>query len=296
MKRPGGQRRQPRRPGGRHRAPVVALTVLAALLGGCSSAPAQTGTSTSPSASAAQQAPTPSATSPAPTPAPDMRELAQRMNAAAKAKRTAQVLFTTGSATTMKGAIRYHGNGADVAVTVTDTSGKHVKIVVIGSVGYLATGEKFLGKTWVKISSTSKDAVSKANAQALTTLSTSLDLSGQLAKARDAKIESSSPAELDGVPMTRYVVTISERDYLDQLPSTTLTPAQRRQIAARLKGAHGRTVLYVDDADLLRRAESTLVGGKAPVPASVVTYSHWGEPVEISAPPTSDTVDASALG
>jgi len=292
-----GERPRPGGAGGGRRAPVIAVTVLAALLGGCSSpAPAPTGTSTSPSASAVQQAPTPSAPSPGPKSASDLRELTRRMNAAARAKRTAQVLFTTGSATTMKGAIRYRGNGADVAVTVTDASGKHVKILVVDSVGYIAPGQKILGKTWVKISRTGKDPLSKANSQAMTTLSRSLDVSSQLAKARDAKIESSSPAELDGVRMTRYIVTLSERDFLDQLTSVTLTPAQRRQIAAQFKGARGRSVLYVDDGDLLRRVESTMVGGKAPVSAGVVTYSHWGEPVEISAPPASDTVDASVLG
>jgi hypothetical protein len=194
------------------------------------------------------------------------------------------VEFDSGSAATMSGSIRYHDAGADISVT-TDAAGQHVTLVLVNGVGYVATGQKFQGKSWAKISRKGKDPLSRALGPALTTLSSALDVSSQLANEPDAKIVSSSASRLAGAPVTRYKVTMSERDLLAQLSIVGLTDALRRQLAAQFKGAHGESVLYVDGDDLLLRAESRVVGGKAPDTTSAISYSGWGEPVDISAPP-----------
>jgi hypothetical protein len=278
---------------------AVAATTLAALLAGCSSSsPASSAGATSGAASGQQASgsasgPASGAASPG-RPAANLRELAQRTSAAAKAKSTALVDFTSGSVSTMSGAIRYHGNGADLAVS-TNAGGQQVKLVLVNGVAYVATGQKIQGKTWAKISGQGKDPLSRALGPALSTLSTSLDVSKQLAKEPDAKVTSSSNAQLDGIPVTKYTVTMSGSDLVAQLSGLTMTDAQRKQLQAQFAGARGESVLYVDGADLLRRAESKVTGGKVPATASVVSYSHWGEPVDISAPPASDTVDAATL-
>jgi hypothetical protein len=272
----------------------LTATTVAAFLAGCSSAGSASSTASA-DAARAQQAPASSGTtSAAPTPATDVAELGQRLSAAAKAKSTARVRFASGSLTTMSGSIRYHGAAADMSVT-TDAAGQHLRLVLVNGVGYVATGQKIQGKSWAKISGKGKDPLSRALGPALRTLSTSLDVSRQFAKAPDAKIVSSSASRLDGVAVTKYTVTMSERDLLAQLSAFGLTGEQRDRVAAQFKGAHGESVLYVDGDGLLRRAESKVVGGRAGATTSVVTYSRWGEPVDISAPPASDTVDAAAL-
>jgi hypothetical protein len=268
---------------------ALGLTALLAACSGSASSAASAGTSAS-----SQQSSSSSGASAA-KPAGDLKELAERMSAAAKAKSTAQVALTTGSVATMNGAIRYRGNAADMSVT-TNAGGQQIKLVLVDGVAYVSTGQRIQGKSWAKISGTGKDPLSRALGPVLTTLGTSMDVSQQLAKEPDAKIVSSSSTQLGGVPVTKYTVSVSERDLLAQLSGFGLTDTQRAQLEAQFKGAHGESVLYVDGADLMRRAENKVVGGKAPSTQSVVTYSHWGDPVDISAPPTSDTIDASALG
>jgi hypothetical protein len=272
----------------------LTATAVAAFLAGCTSAGSTSSAASTGSASAPQGSASSSTTGAASAPARNLRELARRMSAATKVKSTARVEFDTGSVATMSGSIRYHGAGADMSVT-TDAAGQHVKLVLVNGVGYVATGQKIQGKSWARISRKGKDPLSRALGPALTTLSGNLDVSRQLAKEPDAKIVSSSASRLGGVPVTRYKVTLSERDLLAQLSAFGLTDALRAQVAAQFRGAHGESVLYVDGDDLLLRAESRVVGGRAPDTTSVVTYSGWGEPVEISAPPASDTVDAAAL-
>jgi hypothetical protein len=63
-----------------------------------------------------------------------------------------------------------------------------------------------------------------------------------------------------------------------------------------LKGARGTSTLYLDGNDLPLRAESLVTGTAKSDTATVVTYSGWGEPVTITAPPAADVVDPEALG
>jgi hypothetical protein len=84
----------------------------------------------------------------------------------------------------------------------------------------------------------------------------------------------------------------SEKALLAQLDKFAATPALRDTLRAQFKGAHGESVLWISDDNLPLRVDSRVVGGKTPQTTTTITYSDWGKPVSIAAPPASDTVSA----
>jgi hypothetical protein len=282
----------------------VALAGLAGALAvgltacGGSGAPASANSSgtTPAAASASSSAPAPSTSSSSASPTevavPSLADLTTRMTSAARSKSTAR-LVTTSSATSgaqSTGAIRFRASGVDFAAT-TLAAGRTVKMVFIGGAAYMNVGEPYQGKHWLHIAPGGSDPLSKALSPILTQLSTSLDIKSQLAAAKGSKITSAKRTQLGGVPATHYTLVSTEAALLAQLDKFAPTPALRKTLRSQFKGAHAESELWLGEGDLPLRVDSRVVGASVPASTTSVTYSDWGKPVTISAPPRSDVVD-----
>jgi hypothetical protein len=154
-------------------------------------------------------------------------------------------------------------------------------------------GEKYQGKSWLRLGAGGRDPLSKALGPILQQVSKGLDLRSQIAAAQGTKVTSAERTTVGGVSATKYTVVSTPQAFLAQLDKFATTPELRKQLHAQYKGARSEAVMWVGDDDLPLRIDSRVVGGKAPASTTSVTYSDWGKPVTISAPPRGDVVDLS---
>jgi hypothetical protein len=218
-------------------------------------------------------------------------QLALRVTSAARAKQTAH-LAMSGPTQDATGAIRYTSSGVDIAMTAALPGGKKMQMVIIRSTAYMNVGEPYQGKNWIRIAPGGSDPLSKVLGPLLAKLGSGLDLDKQLAGVKGSTITAATRTDLGGVPATKYTLVSSESALMAQLDTFASTPALRDTLRAQFKGAHGESVMWVSDEGLPLRVDSRVVGGKAPQSTTTVTYSDWGKPVSIAAPPASDTVNA----
>ena len=155
-------------------------------------------------------------------------------------------------------------------------------------------GEKYQGKSWLRISPQGKDPLSKALAPVFKQVSTNLDVGTQVANAKGSTITGTTRTELEGQPVTKYAVTQTPEAFLAQLDIFATTPELRERLRKQFKGAYTETQIWLSDDDLPVRYETRVVGGSAPATTTSITYSDWGKPVTISAPPRNDVVDLGA--
>jgi hypothetical protein len=223
---------------------------------------------------------------------PSATELTLRVTSAAKARGTARLTMTPGTTgQRATGVMRFKTSGVDFAMTVGLPGGKSMKMVVVGGTAYMNVGEKYQGKHWIRIVPGGSDPLSKALGPMLAQLGTGLDLDTQLAGVKDAKITAATRATLGGAPITKYTLVSGEKSLLAQLDKLAATPELRDTLRTQFKGAHAESVMWIGDDNLPRRVDSRVVGGKIPGTSTTVTYSDWGKPVSISAPPRTDTVN-----
>ena len=190
--------------------------------------------------------------------------------------------------------IRFGATTTDMALDLLGSTA--TKVVVLKGTVYFGAGRPVGGKHWIKIDPSGKDRVSRAVAPLLSSMTGNLDATAQLAHMPDAKLVSATAATVDGTPVTKYVVTMTERDLLSVAEAFRLPAEVAKATAAALKGTRGTSTLYLDENDLPLRAESVVTGTAKGNSATLVTYSGWGQPVTIVAPPAGDVVDPKALG
>ncbi len=289
----------------RARRTTLPLAVAAAVtlgLAGCGGSPTSSAARNSPSGAAAASSPATAASSPAASApasgkpvATSMAELSTRITAAAKAKGTARLTSeSSGPASTRStGVQRFGRSGLEFSVT-TSAGGRTVKMIFVGGAAYMNVGEKYQGKSWLRISPRGTDPLSKALAPLLTQLGTSLDVGSQVANAKGSTITGTTRTDLDGKAVTKYSVVQSPEAFQAQLDKFATTPEMRAQLRKQFKGASTETQLWVGDDDLPARYETRVVGGSAPETTTTVSYSDWGKPVTISAPRPADVVDLAA--
>jgi hypothetical protein len=164
-------------------------------------------------------------------------------------------------------------------------------MVFVGGAAYMNIGEKYQGRSWLRIRPGGSDPLSKALGPVLSQLSTSLDLKTQLTGTKDSKVTGATRTQLAGVPATRYTLVTSEKALLAQLEKIATSPEMRNALRTQFKGAHAESVLWIGDDALPLRVDSRVVGGATPGATTTVTYTDWGKPVRISAPPRSQVVD-----
>jgi hypothetical protein len=225
-----------------------------------------------------------------------MVELSTRILAAANSRGTVRLTSeSTGGSSVgrLTGVRRVDGSGLEFSVTTT-AGGRTLKMIWVDDAAYMNVGRKYQGKNWVRISPEGKHPLSKALAPVFGRIGASLDVGSPVRDAQGSTITGATRAELNGRPVTKYTVVQSEQAFAAQLDEFATTPELRAQLRKQFKGARGETQMWLGDDDLPLRYETRVVGGTAPGTTTTVTYSDWGKPVTISAPPRSDVVDLSA--
>lgn len=285
----------------RPRALFVAALVAAALAG-CAQ---QTGAPpASGSASPTSAAPT------TPAAAADTHALAQQIKTATAGLPTVTVALQTkvagaGNATArFAGAVRMAPAArAGMDLTMTTSEGGKTgtgRVVVVNRVFYVQQkGEELVpGKTWLRMSRADLAALTDpAAAQLKATLQ-------QLFDQLDQSLGGVSPADnlvllekgkLTGAPKTETVVGETLTQYSGTTQASALTGEQQYAQLSDLGVTQLAWVISVDGKGLPRRFTLTLPI-KTVRTVTTATYSKWGEPVSITAPPAAQVATFSDLG
>jgi len=205
---------------------------------------------------------------------------------------TLSATVTSGVETaTMSGSgdFRNNPNVGDLAISVTD-AGKtaHMREILDGSTIYMTSdlfaGQLPDGKTWLKLDLEKAMKPLGLDFAALSSQSPTDALTRLRAAGSVTKV---GPATVDGVATTHYSVILD----LDRVAKLT-------------KGlqnvSYGPVEVWVDEQGLVRRMHLTSVqGDSAGTPQAVLemtmTLSNYGEPVTVTPPADSSTVDLTDL-
>lgn len=262
---------------------ITALALSGALaLGACGSTDADTGTK----AGTSQEAPAAASAKVGDT--VDLAELGAKSSAAVKAKRTSHMTMDLGSEGTAEADVDYSGASPKMAMSMT-TSGEKLQIVYIDKVMYMG-GESFAemsgGKKWIKIDPNGKDMMSQMMGPMLGQMESSVsNPAGELANLKGVK------------------ATVSKVDASGTTYAVKLTPEQIKEMvknqAAGIPGVSEDSLKKMIESnqmpdgltyDLTIDAEglpSTIVTGMKGATVKM-TYSKWGEPVDVKAPAASE--------
>lgn len=269
-----------------NRSTVGALAVAGALaLGACGSAtttePGTTATSSGASTSAAAEGS--GGQSVAVGDVVPLAELAEKSAAAVKAKGTAHISQSAGGQQVSTGQIDYSGSVPRMAMTMS-AEGQEVEIVYTDGVMYMG-GAQFAalagGKAWIKVDPDGTDQLSTMMAPTLRQMESSMTSPAEQLTAFGDVDATVSAVEGD---RTTYAVKLTQ----EQL---------KKSVEAAAKGLPGG----LNEAAVSQLPDGlsytmTVGAGALPLemvvdmPGSVMTmtYSKWGEPVTISAPPASE--------
>lgn len=262
---------------------AVATAVLGAALAlsGCGSEPeATTDAGSTSSSSPARATPSPSPLSGA--------EALQAVNQATADQQSVQFFLSTsgaGQEITGTGSLQQDGKSFLLGMTMGLPGTGELETVVTPEAFYLKPPPEAglpPGKTWVKFSADGKDQISKAFGAAIGQVRDSVDpRQGFAALQKTATVSEGVPDTVDGLEMTKYVVTVDLRK------AAALASAELRQQYRVLRRSGVKTVtstMWVDQAQLPYRLVSDIPVGGSSVSTSV-TYTKWGEPVDIAVPP-----------
>jgi hypothetical protein len=239
------------------------------------------------------------ATTGAAQPAPKvttLADLAQLVSSRTAAEHTAHATMnvtSAGQSITGQGDVSFAGKASKVQMAMTIPSLGDLNMVLVGSTMYMQLPQSLIKteKPWVKVDANGTDAASKALAAVVSQEQQSLDPSQILSQiAPGGKILSHSQATVDGQPATHYVVSV---DTAKMLQSPKITPQMKQML--QTEGAALPPTLNYDiwiNSDNLpvkfSLKENVTIKGSAPQQVAIVgTYTDWGKPVDISAPPAS---------
>ncbi len=186
---------------------------------------------------------------------------------------------------------------ADITLEMPlDASGQpqQLRVVIVDDSVYMqipGLSDLVPGKSWFAATADGTDPFSQAMAPVLDQLSTSLDPSLQM-YAHGAQVTESGTETVDGTQTTKYTGTV---DLAAALADASGSMASSIQDLIDSGSNALDFSMWVDDESLLRKFE-VVVNVLGQSAATTVTYSKWGEPVDIAAPPADQVADPSALG
>ncbi|MFC8732060.1 LppX_LprAFG lipoprotein [Luteimicrobium sp. NPDC057192] len=204
---------------------------------------------------------------------------ATRLADAQKAKKSVQLSMTTtmaGQKVGVEGKVDLGGSKVAMDETVTMPGVMpEMTIRAVDGVIYMNMGKLSKNK-WIEVDpSDTSDPLASQFTGMLDGADPTQQLEG-LKGAITSLEKSGSPEKVDGVDAQKYVLTVD---------TTKLGGALKSQVGAA--GASlPKTITYtywVDSDDLMRKVEADVAGAKVEM-----HFSHWGEPVTITAPPKSD--------
>ena len=187
------------------------------------------------------------------------------------------------------GAVRYPDSGQvpDLSMTMNlpPEQGGEMEMMVIDESVYLRLPpEAGLPTPWVKVQLDGSDPFSAQMAPLIEQMSSSFDLEQSFEPmAAASSIEQGEADVIDGVDVTKYVVTVD----VGGMPADLLGGAAPED----LPFDEVTYTLWVDGDDLLRRCTNDF-GGYITTDTTIFGY---GEPVVIEAPPADQVTDASTL-
>lgn len=213
-------------------------------------------------------------------------DFVERVTAAAQAAGSVSMEMTTvtaGVTETMSGSVRYADGAQDAIMRgeVPDLGTLEVRMVD-GTV-YMAMGELTQGK-FLQID---PDDPSNPLGGSVGSLEQEFDPTGTLSGLDEAIVsveKSGEPEEVGGALAQAYTVVVE----------SSVLPADMTESLAALGQTLPPELTYtywVDADDLMRRVTAEVAGA-----TNDTTFSGWGDPVEITAPPADQITDASALG
>lgn len=293
-----------------HRSPALipgALLVLAlAACGSDSDADSAGTTPASPPAVASSAAADPSAGT-APSIAPDAgdrsaSDVAKATAAAVREAGSARYTFSSSAAgqqVTGTGAFTLKDDRFDTVLTVTvpgqeaGTSTIEARIIDRTIYVKLPAEDAPEGKSWLKIAADDDSPLAEGIGPVLEQLTGSSDPSSGLQALESAESFSSEGTEtIDGVETTKYVAVID----LTKAAESATGPTKKGYQALVDAGVTQQDYsVWLDGDDLIRKF-STTVGTGAQATTAEGTYTAWGEPVDVEAPPASEIATLAELG
>lgn len=259
---------------------LTALALSGALaLGACGSTDAGTGSA----AGTSQEAPAAASAKVGDT--VDLAELATKSSAAVKDKGTAHMSMKTAGqgAGTIEADADYSGDTPKMTMTVTADDGAF-EMVYIDKVMYMGADdfkEMTGGKKWLKIDPQGDDAMSKMMGPMLSQMETTVaNPAEQLKQFEGAKAEVTKVE--NGV--TTYKVTLTKQQLSDMVKKQAAgLPGVTEEALKQMP--EGVTYDMSVDAEGLPTTVAMDMGGDNNI---TITYSKWGEPVEVKAPAASE--------
>jgi hypothetical protein len=210
-----------------------------------------------------------------------------RVTAAAQAAGTVTMDMSTaagGATQTASGVIRYGDGAQDIAMTMEVPGTGTIDVVMVGGVVYLQMPE-LTGDQYLQI-----DPADTGNplSQAFGGIEDQFDPTGTLAGLGDA-IRSfekvGEPQEVGGALAQEYAVVVDTSVLNDAAVAEDLAAAGAT-LPPELTYSY-----WIDADDQMRRVTTEVAGA-----STDVTFSGWGEPVDITAPTADQIADMSSLG
>ncbi|MBT9256369.1 hypothetical protein KMZ32_17660 [Phycicoccus sp. MAQZ13P-2] len=260
---------------------VLALSG-ALVLGACGSSTNETstGSGSSSSSAAAQETKAPTARV---GDTVDLKTIAEQSSAAVKAKGTAHMTMkTTGQgAGTIEADADYSGDSPKMVMTV-DEAGESFQMVYLDKVMYMGADsfkEMTGGKKWLKIDPSGDDPMSQMMGPMLDQMESTVanpteqlkDVEG--AEAKVSKVENG---------LTTYQVTLTKEQLSAMVKKQSGLPGLTEEALKQVPD--GVTYDMTLDAEGLPVTVDMDMGGEK----MSITYSKWGEPVTVEAPPASE--------
>jgi len=220
-------------------------------------------------------------------------DLAHLVSLQTSTKHTVHIQFDAKSSAgsfTGTGQADLAGAASKMALTMQSPIGE-LDMVLTGSALYLkAPAALHSAKPWVKVDANGTDEASKAVAALVSQEQQTADPSQALQQIASAgKIDQATPDQVNGQPATRYVITVNTQKLLN---SNFISPQMRQLLESAQNVSKLPPSLTYDvwiSSDNLPAkmdlTEDLTVRGNAVHVSVDMTYSDWGAPVSITAPP-----------
>jgi hypothetical protein len=272
-------------------APAVGLAALLTLTAcsagslGSSSDDSGSGAGTPPATASASGTPIADAPTAAPTAGQKVSGATLGAQIAAKAAtdRSETFAIITQGAQTLaaNGQSKGTGNATALTLSATIAGAQALQIIRAGGVIYLKSPTPVAGKPWVKITNSSKDLFRPLYDQVFKGLEVAGDVNETAGVIKTLGSFTSAGVEVvDGVRTTKYVAQPPATKGIKLVPQafSALTTEE-------LKGAKTTIAIWVEPDGRLHRLTTVFSGLGTAKSTSLVTYSGWGAPVSVAAPP-----------
>lgn len=176
---------------------------------------------------------------------------------------------------------------AEMAMTVTIPQLGDLDMRLVDGMAYISMGEMTQNK-FVKMDLTDPDNAFGQSFGELTKQADPNSMVNELADSLKDFEKTDETEEMDGVEATKYILTIDGKALGDMVQSQSAT------MGGTSADMPDEVVVdaWVGEDDLLRKVDMNLDMGSTPADVEM-TFSDWGEPVDVEAPPASEITDSS---